>query len=134
MERSRQQARKQAPDDRVAAKEPAPERPAAEDSARPGADRPQAPDRSLDYDYSNFFWGSGDDVFDIIEPFDESLLNPNSYNLRLHDELIVYEELILDMKRPNRFRRPSVPDAISSGKGAASFLPPSSHTRGDGGL
>jgi len=28
-------------------------------------------DRSLDYDYSNFFWGAGDDSFDILEPFEE---------------------------------------------------------------
>ncbi len=45
----------------------------------------------------------------IIEPFEESQLNPNSYNLRLHDEMIVYEELILDMKKPNRFRRITIP-------------------------
>ncbi len=45
----------------------------------------------------------------VIEPFDEHLLNPNSYNLRLHDELIVYEEIVLDMKRPNRFRRYTIP-------------------------
>lgn len=45
----------------------------------------------------------------IIDPFDERLLNPNSYNLRLHDELLVYEEIVLDMKRPNRFRRYSIP-------------------------
>ena len=25
-----------------------------------------------------------------IVPFNESLLNPNSYNLRLHNELLVY--------------------------------------------
>lgn len=45
----------------------------------------------------------------IIDPFDESLLNPNSYNLRLHDEILVYEEIVLDMKRPNRFRRCTIP-------------------------
>ena len=45
----------------------------------------------------------------VIEPFDDSLLNPNSYNLRLYDELLVYEEIILDMKRPNRFRRLTIP-------------------------
>ena len=28
----------------------------------------------------------------IIEPFDEKRLNPNSYNLRLHNELLIYEE------------------------------------------
>lgn len=45
-----------------------------------------------------------------IEPFDEELLNPNSYNLRLHDELLVYEEIVLDMRRPNRFRRYAIPE------------------------
>lgn len=45
----------------------------------------------------------------VIDPFDESQLNPNSYNLRLHDEMIVYEEIVLDMRRPNRFRRVSIP-------------------------
>ncbi|MEX0702905.1 MAG: dCTP deaminase [Planctomycetales bacterium] len=45
----------------------------------------------------------------VIDPFDERLLNPNSYNLRLHDELLVYEEIVLDMKRPNRFRRYQIP-------------------------
>src|SRR5688572_14860298 len=45
----------------------------------------------------------------VIEPFDESRLNPNSYNLSLHDELIVYEELVLDMRKPNRTRRITLP-------------------------
>lgn len=44
-----------------------------------------------------------------IQPFNEEQLNPNSYNLRLHDELLVYEEIVLDMKRPGRFRRISIP-------------------------
>ena len=41
----------------------------------------------------------------IIEPFDPQRLNPNSYNLTLHDELLTYEEVVLDMRRPNRVRR-----------------------------
>mgnify|MGYP002624207295 FL=1 len=45
----------------------------------------------------------------IIDPFEESQLNPNSYNLRLHHELLVYEEIVLDMARPNRFRRYDIP-------------------------
>ncbi len=45
----------------------------------------------------------------VIEPFDEKQLNPNSYNLRLHNELLVYEEIVLDMCRPNRFRRYTIP-------------------------
>ncbi len=46
----------------------------------------------------------------VIEPFREELLNANSYDLRLHDELIVYEEIVLDMKRPNRYRRIRIPE------------------------
>ena len=49
----------------------------------------------------------GNDI--VIDPFDEKQLNPNSYNLRLHDELLVYEEIVLDMKRPNRYRRYVIP-------------------------
>ena len=45
----------------------------------------------------------------VIEPFDEKQLNCNSYNLRLHDELLVYEEIVLDMRRPNRYRRYAIP-------------------------
>jgi dCTP deaminase len=45
----------------------------------------------------------------VIEPFDDRLVNPNSYNLRLHDEILVYEEIILDMRRPNRYRRLVIP-------------------------
>lgn len=45
----------------------------------------------------------------VIDPFDQRLLNPNSYNLRLHDELLVYEEAVLDMRRPNRYRRHAIP-------------------------
>jgi len=45
----------------------------------------------------------------VIDPFDPARLNPNSYNLTLHDELIVYEEVVLDMRKPNRFRRIKIP-------------------------
>lgn len=45
-----------------------------------------------------------------IEPFDSSKLNPNSYNLTLHDELMVYEEVVLDMARANRVRRVPIPE------------------------
>ncbi len=45
----------------------------------------------------------------IIDPFDETRLNPNSYNLTLHDELMVYEEVVLDMRKSNRVRRMSIP-------------------------
>jgi len=45
----------------------------------------------------------------VIDPFDESQLNPNSYNLTLHNELMVYEELMLDMAKANRVRRIEIP-------------------------
>jgi dCTP deaminase len=45
----------------------------------------------------------------VIDPFDISRLNPNSYNLTLHNELMIYEELILDMRRPSRVRRVTIP-------------------------
>jgi len=35
-----------------------------------------------------------------IKPFDAKQLNPNSYNLRLQEELLVYDNTILDMKIP----------------------------------
>jgi len=38
----------------------------------------------------------------IIEPFNEKFLNPNSYNLTLHNELMVYENNILDMRVENK--------------------------------
>lgn len=46
----------------------------------------------------------------IIEPFDRSKLNPNSYNLSLHNELVVYEEVVLDMRKPSRVRRLTIPE------------------------
>ena len=49
----------------------------------------------------------GSDI--VIEPFDEKRLNPNSYNLCLHDELLTYEEVVLDLREANRFRRITVP-------------------------
>ena len=34
-----------------------------------------------------------------ISPFDEKRLNPNSYNVRLADELLTYDHALLDMKK-----------------------------------
>jgi dCTP deaminase len=45
----------------------------------------------------------------VIDPFDEKHLNPNSYNLTLHDELMTYEEVVLDMRKANRVRRLNIP-------------------------
>ncbi len=46
----------------------------------------------------------------VIDPFDASNLNPNSYNLSLHNELMLYEEVVLDMRKANRVRRVQIPD------------------------
>lgn len=46
----------------------------------------------------------------IIDPFQDSNLNPNSYNLTLHNELLVYEEVVLDMRHSNRTRRIIIPE------------------------
>lgn len=45
----------------------------------------------------------------VIDPFDESRLNSNSYDLTLHHEMMIYEEIVLDMRRANRVRRISIP-------------------------
>lgn len=37
----------------------------------------------------------------VIEPFNEEQIGPNSYNLRLHRELLVYTQPVLDMKKRN---------------------------------
>ena len=44
-----------------------------------------------------------------IDPFEPRHLNPNSYNLTLHDEILTYEEVVLDMRKSNRVRRISIP-------------------------
>ncbi|MEQ8789745.1 MAG: dCTP deaminase [Pirellulaceae bacterium] len=46
----------------------------------------------------------------VIDPFDDAHLNPNSYNLTLHNELMTYEEVVLDMRKANRVRRMTIPD------------------------
>jgi dCTP deaminase len=51
----------------------------------------------------------GDSI--VIDPFNEDHLNPNSYNLTLHDEVMVYEEVVLDMRQVNRVRRMKIPES-----------------------
>ena len=46
----------------------------------------------------------------IIDPFVPAHLNPNSYNLTLHHELMTYEEVVLDMRKANRVRRVQIPE------------------------
>jgi len=49
----------------------------------------------------------GNDI--TIEPFEKKQLNPNSYNLRLHDTLVTYNDLILDMKARNNVTSLKIP-------------------------
>lgn len=47
----------------------------------------------------------------IISDFDQSRLGPNSYNLRLAPELMVYKEAILDPRQENRTATATIPDS-----------------------
>ena len=49
----------------------------------------------------------GDDI--IIKPFDKKRINPNSYNLSLHNKLIMYKESPLDMKKNNKVEKLIIP-------------------------
>lgn len=46
----------------------------------------------------------------VIEPFDEKRINPNSYNLSLANELLVYKNDVLDMKTPNETEHLIIPE------------------------
>ena len=46
----------------------------------------------------------------IIEPYRPSQLNPNSYNLRLSNELLVYDTDVLDMKAQNPVKHLIIPE------------------------
>jgi dCTP deaminase len=46
----------------------------------------------------------------IIDPFREEQVNPNSYNLRLHNELMVYDKTPLDMKEDNTASKIIIPE------------------------
>lgn len=48
------------------------------------------------------------DIF--IEPFEERRLNPNSYNLRLDNKLLVYTDSLLDMKKAHRTEEVCIPE------------------------
>jgi dCTP deaminase len=49
----------------------------------------------------------GKDIW--IDPYNDKQLNPNSYNLRLHNELLVYENHVLDMKKENKAKSLIIP-------------------------
>ena len=46
----------------------------------------------------------------IIEPYHPHRLNPNSYNLSLHNELLVYTDEPLDMKKDNACEQLVIPE------------------------
>lgn len=50
----------------------------------------------------------GSDI--IIEPYEAEQLNPNSYNLRLHNELLLYKGDILDPKKNNETESLIIPE------------------------
>jgi dCTP deaminase len=45
----------------------------------------------------------------FIEPFNEKQLNPNSYNLKLHNEMLIYTEEILDSRKNNPYKIINIP-------------------------
>ena len=45
----------------------------------------------------------------IIDPFNRKRLNPNSYNLSLNDDLLIYTDSSLDMKARNRTEKLIIP-------------------------
>lgn len=45
-----------------------------------------------------------------IEPYDEAKINPNSYNLTLHNKLLTYTNEVLDMKNPNPTKTVKIPE------------------------
>ncbi len=46
----------------------------------------------------------------IIEPYQPQRLNPNSYNLSLHNELLIYKDEPLDMKKDNACEQLIIPE------------------------
>lgn len=46
----------------------------------------------------------------IIDPFNENQLGPNSYNLRLHNELVTYDQEMLDMKKSHTTKTIVIPE------------------------
>lgn len=45
-----------------------------------------------------------------IQPYSANQLNPNSYNLKLHNELLVYQQEILDMKQEQQTKTLKIPE------------------------
>ncbi len=47
----------------------------------------------------------------FIDPFNSRQLNPNSYNLCLHNEVFVYEEATLDLKKEHQLKKITIPES-----------------------
>lgn len=47
----------------------------------------------------------------VIDPYSPDQLNPNSYNLTLHDEFLMYDEVLLDARRENRYHFEKLPES-----------------------
>ena len=45
-----------------------------------------------------------------ISPFNEEQLNPNSYNLRLADEILTYDNALIDMKKDTPYTIHKIPE------------------------
>lgn len=45
-----------------------------------------------------------------IDPYDPTRLNPNSYNLTLHDTLLIYESEVLDMRAKPEVKEIKIPE------------------------
>ena len=89
------------------------ERKARPSTARPHVDTVPIPCSSARV--SNRVILSGDQILAelhkglLIRPFRAQQLNPNSYNLRLHSELLLYDSLILDMRKQHQTTRIKIP-------------------------
>ena len=46
----------------------------------------------------------------FIDPYNDKQLNPNSYNLKLSNELLLYDSEVLDMKIENKFKKIIIPN------------------------
>jgi dCTP deaminase len=49
----------------------------------------------------------GDEI--IIKPYSDKQLNPNSYNVRLHNEVLTYDNPVLDMRSQNTTKKITIP-------------------------
>lgn len=46
----------------------------------------------------------------VITPWDPACLGPNSYDVRLAPELMIYREVVIDSKRDNRTAHYTIPE------------------------